>query len=453
MKKSTFTALAAGLCLTGCASVQTKPAGPPSAAGTAHSPLHASSPVHASVAKPSSNDRAGYPAARSAVGSASEIQPVGVQQVGVQPVGVQPAGVQQVGFQHPILQRPILRRGNRASACQCGPCSTGGSQHCESDTDFGAYSVMPPAPPAPYGIDGNEFLCNGWDDPPVAYVQKGDSIGSLDPTDVAVSFTTESGDIEVATSNEVCVYSPRFSSVRKITGLMAGEHAVGLQGARRDVVIGGIEVNQGGVQIDRMTELAHADGARRVDAFRERDRGVPIGRVEQVVEQVDFLAALANIRSDSLSNLSETQASLLQQHALEATTYSVDQLINVAISDLAAPAITRVQSAEAFVIYEFPDAGRLEVLKVVDKLDAAPGDEVTFAITATNVGDSPVDHIRLADNLTTRLAFVDGSQTSTPQGNFVEINNQAGSSRLVWTFDEPLPVGKTITVRFTCRVR
>ena len=363
--------------------------------------------------------------------------------------GTTPA-IQQVGL------HVAARRGG---GCVAGPC-TGGGNGCGNVYGDGCGNAPPPPwaaadaiPPAPFANDPNEFLCNGWDDPPRAYVQRNDAIGGLNPTDVAVSFTTESGDIELSTSNEVCVYAPRFASVRKITGAVSGEHAVGLSGARRDVSLAAANLNQGGFEIDRTVQLGHADVARRLDAFRDRDRGVPIERIESVVQSVDVLAALANIRSDALADATDVQLALLQRHALEATTYTVDQLIDVSILDLAAPAIKRAQAAEEFVVYEFPDAGRLEVLKVVDRLDAAPGDTVTFSITARNVGDSPVRQIRLADNLTTRLEYLESSEQSTPDAEFTSIANEVGSVRLIWNFDEPLPVGETVTVRFKCRVR
>lgn len=446
MKKSTIVTLAAGLFLTGCASVQNSPSASPSPSSS----KIVQTPLSAATGDSSTNNDRSDAAPHIAAANfnrppmATQSKPVASGSIG---------DIQTVQFDQSAAHR---------GGCNCGPCSAGDPNagqfiNCQGipNSNFGPHGyAMGLAPMVqPYGIDGNEFLCNGWDEPPRTFVQQNDAIGGLNPTDVAISYTSEEGDIEVSTSNEVCVYSPRFASVRKITGAVSGEFAIGLHDARRDVVIGGIEINEGGVLIDRTTELAHADVARKVDAFRDRDRGIPIERIEQLSLRVDNLAALANIRSDALANMSELQSSQLQRHALEATIYTVDQLIDVAIANVVAPAITRSQAAEAFVIYELPDAGRLEVLKVVDKLDAAPGDEISFAITARNVGDSPVDHIRLADNLTTRLEYIDGSQQSTPAGNFTTTENEVGSSRLIWTFDEPLSVGETITVRFTCRVR
>ncbi len=121
-----------------------------------------------------------------------------------------------------------------------------------------------------------EFICDGGDHPPAATLRRDDTIAGLQPEDTVVHYTNQAGDIEFEASNRVCLYAPRFLSVRKITGALAGGRAIGA--AQMDKPVGAVRVDQPlpGLVMTDTSELGHADVARRIDAMRERNRGVPI---------------------------------------------------------------------------------------------------------------------------------------------------------------------------------
>jgi uncharacterized repeat protein (TIGR01451 family) len=108
---------------------------------------------------------------------------------------------------------------------------------------------------------------------------------------------------------------------------------------------------------------------------------------------------------------------------------------------------------EAFVEYDFPDAGRLEIVKVADRQDAQLGEVVTFAIHVRNVGDSEVKHVEIADSLVARLEYVEDSQTCDREASFETKTNIAGALQLKWKLAKPLAVGETARIEFKCRVR
>ena len=97
----------------------------------------------------------------------------------------------------------------RPASCGCNSC---GTQSCSTAAPHG-YAIQPNCGWNTYGIDPQEFLCDGGDHDANAPLRKDDSIAGLDAEDTIVHYTTEAGDIEIAASNRVCVYAPRFGSV------------------------------------------------------------------------------------------------------------------------------------------------------------------------------------------------------------------------------------------------
>ncbi|TWU54549.1 hypothetical protein Poly51_32680 [Rubripirellula tenax] len=332
------------------------------------------------------------------------------------------------------------------NACASGGC---GCNACQVTPHGYAMPVMP----CPTGFDPQEFLCDGGDAKPNAFVRRNDTIGGLDPEDTIAHYTTEAGDIETTASNRVCVYAPRFASVRKITGAVSGGHSIGLATVDRPIGAGRVEINEGGVVIGETIELGHADVSRRIDAMRERNRGVPIESVLQPIQNVDVLAVLSGIKLDQLGQLDDDQRAVVERLALAAVAWTIDESVEVEIQDLKPPTLIRDQTVEGLTVYEFPDAGRLKIVKLADRGDAKPGEIITFAIQVQNVGDSPVEKVTLTDNLTTRLEYVEDSQTCSGGADFVTESNQAHSTQLIWNLTDKLRVGESVTVRFKCKVR
>jgi len=101
---------------------------------------------------------------------------------------------------------------------------------------------------------------------------------------------------------------------------------------------------------------------------------------------------------------------------------------------------------------ELPD-GELRIVKLADKKIAQPGDVITFTIRYDNLGGRPLHHIRIIDNLTPRLVYIDQSADSDRDGRLVVEDNEEGSLVLKFEIAEPLP-GKTGgVVTFKARVR
>lgn len=308
------------------------------------------------------------------------------------------------------------------------------------------------ADPNLYGVDPNEFLCNGYDRPPRASVADDDGLGGLNPSDVVAHYTTIDNHIDLATSNPVCLYAPRFSSVRHVTAAAGGQRVIGLAATGRRSGAVGFRMSDAGVTLNDTTPLGHAEVARSTDAFRHRNRGVPVDNVLELIQYNDVLPPIATLRSDALIALKGEEAAMLRTAANAAVAWTNTDIIEVSVADVAAIDIGSARSAEEFTRYDFPDAGRLEILKLADRADGRPGDVVTFTVTVRNVGDSEITRIHLADNLDQRLRYIDGSQDADTDGTFAAEPNDAGGQKITWTFDGPLAVGEVITIRFRAEV-
>ncbi len=301
--------------------------------------------------------------------------------------------------------------------------------------------------------DPQEYLCDGGDQPPAARLNREDLVDGLQPEDTVVHYVTDDGDIEFQASNRTCLYAPRFASVRQVTGALSGGRAIGLAQVDMPVSAGRFEHELPGLVLTDSTELGHAEVARRIDAMREQIRGVPVEGILQLQQTGDVLEALAALSMAELRTMQDEERAVLREHAMAAVTWTLDECLEVVVEDLRTPTLTRTEELQGFTIYEFPDAGRLQISKLADRADAQPGDIVRFVLRVQNVGDSAVNEVTLIDNLTTRLEYVEDSQTSTRDAEFQVMPNDSQSLRLMWKLDEPLKVGEEAIIRFECKVR
>lgn len=360
-----------------------------------------------------------------------------------------------VGLRHGGPLRQMVSGGGHGIACQTPGCANG-CMSCQpnafGDQGCGPVGVMLPMIPNPQGIDGNEFLCNGGDQLPKARARVGDQIIGVEVEDTVARYTTVRGETHVTPSNRVCVYAPRFGSVRRVTGADIGEIAVGPQKMiNRDSPIG-VDHDEPGLAVTGRDLPIRNDLVRGPDAMRARDRGVPVENVLQPRMAEDVLAILANLSIMNRGILIKDDLPIILIGDQAATIWSVDQEVVVAVAGEVAAAVTRDQTARELVVYELPN-GRLRICKVADRGDALPGEVVTFLLRVDNVGDSPLSDIVLTDSLSARLQYVPDSQKNSVNAEFSTSMNDDNSLRMTWKFAQELKVGEGTTIEFKCKVR
>lgn len=307
--------------------------------------------------------------------------------------------------------------------------------------------------PSPEKYD-DEYLCDGGDrDIPIHYDQYNRL--SLDTEDTVVEYTDRAGHEQVKPSNRVCIYAPRFASVRTVSRPYEGLGSSEAAGLGHLAASGGMS-----------SRLKPSNNVKREAsggiAIRSRASGVETEEGQGLVAQLNrpsFHDKLLNLyeamtfvqfgRVDDTEtarlNYGIQAASLWTRDAYPVITAKTDMVLEGHFTQSASD-ITGIDEADK-------RAEQLRIVKLADKKTASPGDVVEFTIRYDNLGGHEAYHIRIVDNLTPRLEYIQDSATSDRDGRLVLQDNGEGSQILVWELDDPLP-GKTGgTVTFKARVR
>ncbi len=272
------------------------------------------------------------------------------------------------------------------------------------------------APPLPFGpvqlfdpILGpkptpEECLTDGGDKGPRLGIGPANRLGGLNPTDLGVEYTSRSRR-RVATSNEVCVCSPRFVARRVEHAANGVVTAVALETA--------------------MQATARVVASNNVFAASAVNRVKPVevaGRIRPAI----FVIA---------GGVAEVVG--LNRPQVEAKIQGVRVIIG---------------SVETDEITGGPD--QMVVTKAVSPAGPVQaGDLVTFTVTYRNATAFPASDLVLSDSLSGRLEYIDGSQQQDRPANVTTAPNEAGSVVLRFEIPGPVPPGGGGIVRFQARVR
>lgn len=249
-----------------------------------------------------------------------------------------------------------------------------------------------------------ECLTDGGDKGPRLGIGPDGRLGGLNPTDLGVAYTSR-GRRRVATSNEVCVCSPRFVARRV-------EHAAnGINTA-----VAAVAATQATIRVVASNNLAAQAAVNRVKPVEVG------GRVRPAI----FVIA---------NNVAEVVG--LNRPQVEAKIQSVRVIIG---------------SVETDEITSGPD--QLVVTKAVRPAGPVQaGEVVTFTVTYRNATAFPASDLVLSDSLSGRLEYVEGSQQSDRPANVTTAPNEAGSVVLRFEIPGPIPPGGGGIVKFQARVR
>ncbi|MCA8996548.1 MAG: DUF11 domain-containing protein [Planctomycetaceae bacterium] len=284
----------------------------------------------------------------------------------------------------------------------------------------------------------DEYVCDGGDKKlPVHY--EGDVRAGLDSEDTVVEYVDHTGEQHVKPSTTACLYAPRFGAVRSSTLPETGITVDKALGHQDDMKVAGLDLN---TALDEQTRADEAIGIE----MRERASGLEAKAEDQGLHQ--NLMALDHvklqntyedfqfIREGQFGKADEAVVGL----ALQAAHAWLDGRRPVIVAhDQAGQMVqARATAHDYTAIEDRRKKGELVIVKVADKAAAHPGEEVTFTIRFDNVGDRELLGVRVIDNLSPRLQFVEGSVQSDLDG-FVDVKeNGAGGQLLTFEFDKPL---------------
>ncbi|MEN0110882.1 MAG: hypothetical protein AAF805_09175 [Planctomycetota bacterium] len=325
-------------------------------------------------------------------------------------------------------------------ACQAGNCESNGS---------GCPVCCPSLFPGP----GDEYLCDGGDSGPSVGVLRDDSVVGLEQEDTVAHYTTRDGRVVVTPSSRVCVYAPRFASVRRV---------IQPAGATQRTFVDAVGDLFGPAEADRTqpvtttlqnTAIKERAGNLPPSLYRMRNQLGEAVRLRKPVDTLGLVPLYANLQLMHAGVVVMSEGPRVAELSLAAITWTGDQEVKVAIAGQGAQAVFTPTHPGLLYRVDELDSPRLRLVKCASTDAAHPGDEVGFTLRLDNVGDAPVSDVVVVDNLTTRLEYVDGSAESSLEADFSTARNGAGSLVLRWELREPLAPGEGALLTFKTRVR
>lgn len=277
----------------------------------------------------------------------------------------------------------------------------------------------------------------------------------LDNEDTIGECVDHTGRQRVVSSSQVAIYAPRFAAVRSVSapsGDTAIEKIAGFEDLRRN---SGLEKRIAPQRYAKADQAVNSAVRSRASGLKNRERQagtVNVARLDSHTKLIKLRQDLAYAFRGEMLQSDEARLATGIDAALH-WTRSENPVVLAQLDSL--HQVTARFRAAAMVGVEDSrkTPGQLKIVKLADRTTAQPGDVITFIIRYDNTGDRELHQLRIVDNLTPRLEFIEDTATSDRPGDVIIEDNEEGSVVLTFKLDEPLP-GKTGGVlTFQCRVR
>ena len=326
-----------------------------------------------------------------------------------------------------------------------------------------------PGQPCQIGCDGNgawmpdglsrpwprdEYLVDGGDRDRPVEVSPEWKVHGLESEDTIAHYDTLDGQTMVEASNQVCVYAPRFSSVRKVTCLVAGEQIVQAGGVYTPEGLAKERMKQEVWRGEKYVQLGSEQGLKPPVIFAGSQNDGMLASQKNLLGASHTVLAYQNSTMVKHGQLDTNESAVLARGVAAAIVWSQSEKVGAILNGVTAVETIKADKPfSVFSVKEPPAHPKLRLCKLASTAAAKPGEEVEFTLRFDNVGNQPIGNVVLMDNLTARLAYVEGSTDTTLEADFSIEPNVSGSSVLRWELKEALPVGKGGVIRFKCRVR
>lgn len=302
-------------------------------------------------------------------------------------------------------------------------------------------------------INTDEYLCDGGDRGlPVHYDNT--YRNGLNTEDTVGEWTSPAGKHHVTPSNKTCVYAPRFGEVRSFS--------VPVGGTKVDMLVSANEF-QRGAGLNARTHIDMEVQETRINSARVRTRasGILVENAASGYGQV--VSAALNLRDVppvvgtaflTRGVLTRGEEAYIADSIRAAGNWTRAQFPIITATDVSSQEVrAEFRAAEIIGLEDMNKPGHLRIVKLADRTTAKTGEVVTFTIRYDNLGDKPIHHVKIVDNLTPRLELVEESGTSDRPGRLDIEPNGEGSYVLTFVIDGTLE-GKTGgTVSFKARVK
>jgi uncharacterized repeat protein (TIGR01451 family) len=316
------------------------------------------------------------------------------------------------------------------------------------------YPDMPWRPPNIAGPWPHiEYLCDGGDSQLPAKVRADWSVDGVEPTDAIAHYDTLDGRTEVAPSNRVCIYAPRFGAVRRVDNLVVNEgqdRIAGLEYPMKANRHDDLQIATTAIQPEQPIDDT---GTYIASIYRLRQQGGGLEHRQRLAAFHDGLLPYERFLAIQHGIVDQAEKARLAIAIDAAIQWTGDQAVQIILDGKSAGEMIVDRAAGEVYSIDEPDSPELRIIKIASTKTARPGEFVDFTLRFDNVGDQVIGNVVVIDNLTTRLEYVPESQQSSLKARFEQIPNAAGSEALRWELAEPLAPGKGGLIRFRTRVR
>ncbi|MEX2173531.1 MAG: hypothetical protein WD872_04160 [Pirellulaceae bacterium] len=348
--------------------------------------------------------------------------------------------------------QPLPAPGGHAHQGGSCPCC-GPRQAFEFSSEAHAgLSWVPDGISCPWPKD--EFICDGGDLNGDVHVKRDWTVVGLDQEDTVAHYDTLDGETEVAASNCVCIYAPRFAAVRQVASPILYEGHERIAGIEKPVKLNVHEENRGPKTAIQPEQLVAQLGLDNAPSFREQTRTVGVEQTTGLVLAADAFLPHENLMLIQRGQFDGREKARLAERVAAAVTWTNNQAVQIIIDgEPAVEAAGQVEPQET-VVYELFGKPRLRICKIADKSEAKIDEIVTFTLRFDNVGEQPIGNVTVIDNLMPRLEFIEGSAESSLKAEFKTQTQLPGESLVLrWEIEPSLKVNEGGIIRFQARVR
>ena len=368
--------------------------------------------------------------------------------------------IAQVNYQEPVAAKSGLpvaalvpQDATTASFQTVDGCSPTGGPNCSCMA--GSEMACIPSAGQPL-VDEQEYLFDGGDLDPALVVRKDATVAGLNPSDTIAYYETYDGKLCVTPTNRVPIYAPRFGAVRQVTGIVLTEQALATERILAPVSPSRFDDKN---LVSSMTQPVAPLGEESVsliDAFRDRNLGVPLAQVLPPHRMSDAIVPFEAIDFFRTGILKHEDIPVLGQYLQNAKAWESPEAVEVLIDGQEAAIAIDIKQAQDVHVYEMPPGKcSLRICKAASHMIANSGDQITFTIRFDNISTQPVEKLVILDSLTPRLEYIQESQQSSiaPAPEFSSEPNEVGSTVLKWEFKSSLKPGDGGVLHFRCLVR
>ncbi len=300
----------------------------------------------------------------------------------------------------------------------------------------------------------DEFICDGCDRLPQVQVDSNWKVSGLGIEDTIGHFDTLQGETVVVPSNRVCIYSPRFASVRKVFNLGHSNSTVAMASVRKKKNVEQTRAHDLTATTLQQLRLQSSKASYRANSFKDHARSTVVDNTIHLVGSYATLKAFGNLQLIKFGRFENTESARLNLGMQSALAWDVDVAAQMTVKDVQAIIVDDVSAIEEVVASESESSHpTLRLCKLASRISAKPGEEVEFTIRFDNVGDQRIGNVTIIDNLSPRLEFIPESASCTLDARLVTTMNEAGSLQLSWEITKPVKEATGGVIQFKCRVR